>query len=1710
MDQGDTLNATEILHPLTKGVTTTANGAVDNSTTLTVADSSPSVAGSGILAAASHQIRAGAKVEYIGGDEDLYVTNVSGNTLTLSERATIADGTSLTFKHQYPRYAETNTDVEFIHTGSNTDIFDLGSEGKGPQPIYHTVGTDGSSADGFWIHERALAHRPVNTMWQLHTGKSDQDANKLLSSVAQGYAANGRGTLVCTSTANAQKFQVGQSYIIQSGSEVVGNNGVPFTVLSVSSATVTIKFGVRLLKSYIRYGKYSYIRRRIYYPVKNLTASTQNETYTVRKYVGPTTSKSSRYYRKKPKTENFTVDITETTVTTTGAASFSIQNMYYNDQEDNYQYWGENHRLLDTAYTMSISQGNPLEDTDDCEYIIKGKFINCHNYDNSYEITNDTDIASFRAGDSVTIGSGANLKTINNLVACTSFKQAGVEKILIGNREAQNNVMGTRIYTLNQSTNIREEGTIFLPYLIKDMWVDETGTYIWTVDTMLRGHTGIQDTNVGGRIRRFSRTTGDNASTNATITMTHTLRFGGMVPVDGAERLIEPGGIWGEGNDLFVYYPATVAQPRMDGSTLGDSIESFAKITTQKSYLVKFDITGHAAETGELSTGVSEIVDIVHSGDSGAELPLNTLSLDGNPNTNVLISGYDQPNYSHEQVVNNPGSMASDGTTLWVLDRQLDANQAYHSMSSATTTEYDGKYTRNFTDATFHLLKKQNTSSSYFNYSDDVKATASTYHASKFGTGNIYAFKLADGTRDPDKDILITKNACKDGCYLGNFKNTSGTQVARTGGAAVPVVGDFLEDTSSLSTMKIIETSTERNLTNATTVTIDAVYGIPASDGLSKDPTDPTAVEGTYNLTSADYTYSATAPHSMHQPTIQVVVNSSGVVTGITVGDHTTTSYAGSAGTNQISRLFQVGHTVTITAGKLGTGSAAHTFTVTALTHYNPATIVNISLSHGINAAIDGSMAAGTLSTGYGNRASHLAYHGNKLYVLNSPMVNVGHYKGTSGRARPINGNAWVNIWSTTNKRWESDYINITGGVDTSTDRISQNFSGIAVDSTHLYVAGIQVTLDWSPAPAPVMTANSTDLRFSKITRYQLSDKTYQSTNLGYLPNRRSDQFGSGTFLTHAENHLYMSTGLSILPGVTQTIDSVTVPVFVTMDTLGSLLLGSANDDSHITGGTGTTTSKLFLTNHYTSGSTTNWSKSYDFGIPKTDLRSINLNKPVSNFTLCDIDGSTTDRLIISQALAVPMGGPFNYFTGKVMHTQRSDFTEPHLTPTAYVQESTTVGSAFPSNSVDQTVTNRPLVYEDYENIVVLNKTTTQGEAATNASAFTANNYYKGGNRFRLNIEETHPAPSSGFNTFTCQANVSNSATFVVDSGARPEVGHTFYHPDPGDSDAQKGHTITAVGFTEQSAGQLHGADTTAGKDGDVDIRCSISEAVANLSDTTIVVADRTGMPTNFPFAACLEKHDKYTKEIIEVTSLNASTNTYTVVRNRGYMEAYLSDFAYDTNDFISIPKELVVYNKTSGTDPDVSGTRDGQLFLEITSEDSSNTRLETLSDGTTKPNLKVMHIGSLPNVANHYAILLSSPIDVQVNRAAKLGHLTNVTVTPNITIDQNDIVYAGSNNAVQYQFGGYVSGGSGNMSQPAVFATASFDFDDGHFTGLMLREAEVLYFAGKDKIKGVAYTGGHNVLDEFPDGGSVNATIKSIKSFRGRDGDIAKKSKLY
>jgi hypothetical protein len=86
--------------------------------------------------------------------------------------------------------------------------------------------------------------------------------------------------------------------------------------------------------------------------------------------------------------------------------NFKIQNSYWTGS-DTYEYWGPNHRLLDTAYLVGkfiISEGDTS--IPELGFIVRGKVIDCYNYDYSYlhdSKASSESGANFFLGDTVTL-----------------------------------------------------------------------------------------------------------------------------------------------------------------------------------------------------------------------------------------------------------------------------------------------------------------------------------------------------------------------------------------------------------------------------------------------------------------------------------------------------------------------------------------------------------------------------------------------------------------------------------------------------------------------------------------------------------------------------------------------------------------------------------------------------------------------------------------------------------------------------------------------------------------------------------------------------------------------------------------------------------------------------------------------------------------------------------------------------------------------------------------------------------------------------------------------------------------------------------------------------------------------------------------------------------------------------------------------------------
>jgi hypothetical protein len=95
---------------------------------------------------------------------------------------------------------------------------------------------------------------------------------------------------------------------------------------------------------------------------------------------------------------------------------FKIQESYWTGA-DTYEYWGPNHRLIDTAYLVGkfiISEGDTT--IPELGFIVRGKVIDCYNYDYSYLHDQKATLEShtnFSLGDTVTLWRSDNNTQIN-------------------------------------------------------------------------------------------------------------------------------------------------------------------------------------------------------------------------------------------------------------------------------------------------------------------------------------------------------------------------------------------------------------------------------------------------------------------------------------------------------------------------------------------------------------------------------------------------------------------------------------------------------------------------------------------------------------------------------------------------------------------------------------------------------------------------------------------------------------------------------------------------------------------------------------------------------------------------------------------------------------------------------------------------------------------------------------------------------------------------------------------------------------------------------------------------------------------------------------------------------------------------------------------------------------------------------------------------
>ena len=101
------------------------------------------------------------------------------------------------------------------------------------------------------------------------------------------------------------------------------------------------------------------------------------------------------------------------------ANNFKIQNDYWNGI-DTADYWGPNHRLLDTAYVVGKFKIKEGETTiPEIEYIVRGKSIDCYNYDKSYSHYSK---ATTESADNFKLGQYVSLQKMDGTVLASNVQ----------------------------------------------------------------------------------------------------------------------------------------------------------------------------------------------------------------------------------------------------------------------------------------------------------------------------------------------------------------------------------------------------------------------------------------------------------------------------------------------------------------------------------------------------------------------------------------------------------------------------------------------------------------------------------------------------------------------------------------------------------------------------------------------------------------------------------------------------------------------------------------------------------------------------------------------------------------------------------------------------------------------------------------------------------------------------------------------------------------------------------------------------------------------------------------------------------------------------------------------------------------------------------------------------------------------------------------
>ena len=570
-DKGDFIKAfstyTDSVWPGTLGIVATG---VNNSTSLTTTSD---ISGS---------VSVGATLSATGIDKQTMVVSISGTSITLSDPITAASGTRIRFRDfsniglysvGYVSGGATLTTNPAVVAADGANLFGLDNINTSRQVIASSTNTTGFA---YWGHHRAGSFREdITKHYMLHAGASDQDSNYVFDRVASAHRELSTGTMTFSSLSEVTKLKQGKTY--QFASSINFRRAFKITAISY-----TYPFTVRFRDAkYIRQGEggVNNYHTGSFAPVLEVPFQ---DTATL-------TTKQKVKDRQRLITKDVDFDITFSSLAKDDSddfAGFMIQAAYYKDSL--IDYWSPDHRLTDTAYVATIytppAAEDSLDNVENPEYIIKGKFIDCYNYDNSYTLGIDsttlTNLENFKPGDKVTIVTGGATSEIDNIVAVTGYTSNGIKYLLLANKSIESGTEGVRVYTLNMTEKVRLQASFFIPYSVTDMWVTKDGVSLYVVD-YVDPITTITSVNPGA-CRKYSRAGVFQGTINP---LKHNPFFGEEHPYSSGGEDYRPSGVSGTSTSLYVYYPSAVAVKSNGQYPINNSRR------LQERYVVKYDLT---------------------------------------------------------------------------------------------------------------------------------------------------------------------------------------------------------------------------------------------------------------------------------------------------------------------------------------------------------------------------------------------------------------------------------------------------------------------------------------------------------------------------------------------------------------------------------------------------------------------------------------------------------------------------------------------------------------------------------------------------------------------------------------------------------------------------------------------------------------------------------------------------------------------------------------------------------------------------------------------------------------------------------------------------------------------------------------------------------------------------------------------------------------